>query len=424
VKPLIALLISIGLSRAAQFPGRTEAPDPKHAASLSADEEQRILQEAVSQVGNSPVDFIRAMERHLRQHPQSSRRPELERAILRAAIDAKDNQRVILYGEKVLEHDNDMLLLDRVARALLHSDDPGPAKRSLEYSERLEKAADQARAKARRASEIDELDKMLARALVLQARGWGNTGDFDKAIAKARKSYEIYPTSDAAAERARWEVKVGRLQEAIEHYAEAFAIPDPKSTEENRRHDRAVMGELYRKLHGSEAGLGDLVLAAYDRTSDAVRARDVLRKADNPNADLQDAFQYRLSGLRNDSIHLADFHGKVIVLDFWATWCGPCRLQHPLFEQLKSKYKSDRDVVFLSINTDEDRSLVKPFVEEQKWSDQVYFEDGLALFYRVSSIPTTMIFNKRGEMASRIAGVVTDGFVELLTAKIEEARNE
>src|SRR6202008_998277 len=99
------------------------APLPAKSASppLSRQEEQRLLQEDVSQAGNSPVDFIRAAERHLKRFPHSLIRDDLDRAILRAAIHVSDFRRTILYGEKVLAKDDDLMLLDRVARAFLAS---------------------------------------------------------------------------------------------------------------------------------------------------------------------------------------------------------------------------------------------------------------------------------------------------------------
>ena len=416
---LLALLFAALLPAAAQSTGK--AP---------AEEEQRLLQEAVSQVGNSPVEFIRAVERYLRLHPDTRRRADLEKAVLRAAVDAKDNARILSYGERALERDDDPTLLDRVARALLASDDAASARRSLKYSERLEKAVAKSSAGPGRPGELPEdPDRLLARAQVLQARAWGNTGDLAKAIALARQSYETFPNAEAANEAARWEMKLGRKEAALDHYADAFAIPDPKVTEDDRRHYRTVMGELYTKIHGSEAGLGELALKAYDRTAAALRAREAAAKpsaAGNVagNTGLLDAFEFRLSGLRGDSIRLADYSGKVLVLDIWATWCVPCRFLHPLLDQVRTKYKGHPDVVFLSINADQDRALVKPFVEQLKWSNEVYFEDGLGFFYRITSIPTTLIFNKRKELVSRLDGFSQGGYVEMLTERIEAARKE
>jgi thiol-disulfide isomerase/thioredoxin len=115
---------------------------------------------------------------------------------------------------------------------------------------------------------------------------------------------------------------------------------------------------------------------------------------------------------------MSSLKGKVVVLDFWATWCGPCRAQHPLYEQVKQRFKDNADVVFLSIATDEDRALVKPFLERQKWSKQVLYDDGLGGFFRVSSIPTTVVLNRQGEMQSRMPGYVPERFVDMLSERI------
>jgi len=113
-------------------------------------------------------------------------------------------------------------------------------------------------------------------------------------------------------------------------------------------------------------------------------------------------------------------------VDFWATWCQPCRIQHPLYEQVKTRFKDRSDVVFLAVDTDseEDRSKVGPFLDGQKWSRQIYFEDGLQRLLNVSSIPTTMLFDKRGRVASRMNGFLPDKFVDQLTERIQTALSD
>ena len=69
---------------------------------------------------------------------------------------------------------------------------------------------------------------------------------------------------------------------------------------------------------------------------------------------------------------------------------------------------------FFSVDTDEDRALVAPFLKEQKWSQSVYFEDGLTRKLEISSIPTTIVVNRRGEITSRMNGFVPDRFVDML----------
>ncbi len=110
--------------------------------------------------------------------------------------------------------------------------------------------------------------------------------------------------------------------------------------------------------------------------------------------------------------------------DFWATWCGPCRAQHPLYEQVKERFKQNPDVVFLAVSTDEDRAAVPRFLAANKWSHEVWFEDGLSVHLRVSSIPTTLVLDRNGAVSSRLNGFIKDRFVDMLSDRIREALGE
>jgi thiol-disulfide isomerase/thioredoxin len=130
---------------------------------------------------------------------------------------------------------------------------------------------------------------------------------------------------------------------------------------------------------------------------------------------------FTLSGVSGDSLPLSTLRGKVVVVDFWATWCGPCRKQHPLYEEVRTRFADSGSVEFLSVNTDEDRSVVVPFLEENQWRHPVYFEDGLSALLRIASIPTTLILDKQGRIFSRMNGFIPETFVEQLTARVQEA---
>src|SRR5258708_2770671 len=94
-------------------------------------------------------------------------------------------------------------------------------------------------------------------------------------------------------------------------------------------------------------------------------------------------------------------------------------------EQAKGRFKDRDDVVLLSIDADEDHSTVGPFLDQQKWSkSRVYFEDGLQKLLNVSEIPTTIVFDKRGRLASRMNGFLPDRFVEQLSERIQNALAE
>jgi thiol-disulfide isomerase/thioredoxin len=181
------------------------------------------------------------------------------------------------------------------------------------------------------------------------------------------------------------------------------------------------LGELYRQAHGSETGLGDLVLAAYDRNLALAKARELGVRQSDPNAALTDPMAFTLSGVDGAKLSMADLKGKVLVLDFWATWCAPCREQHPLYEQVKQRFRDNPDVVFLSIDADADRQPVKPFLQEAGWQGPVYFEDGLARVLAVESLPTTILIDRRGQVFSRMNGYVKQLFVDALTDRIRGA---
>lgn len=406
------------------------AGTPVHAQSKAdaATIERLALQEALGEAGSSQIDFIRVLEKHLEKYPKSLQRQELETALLKAALEIKDQRRTVLYGEKSLETDPaNVEVLERVARYLLNGDDPAAAKRALGYAQRLEAALRPMTnpQPGRNAARYEEEKRIvLGKALVYQARATGNLGDAAAAAELARKSYDTFPSAEAARETARWLEKQGRTAEAISHLAEAFMIPDPNSTDEDRLKDRRRLGEWQSKLKGGETGLGEALLSAYDRSQERVgRHRAELAKLD-PNATARKPLEYVISGLNGESLNLATLKGKVVVFDFWATWCGPCRAQQPLYEQVKERFKSSKDVVFLNVSTDENRDIVKPFLESNRWKKTVYFEDGLSSLLRVSSIPTTLIVNRQGDIASRMNGYVPEKFVETLSTRIREALAE
>ena len=141
----------------------------------------------------------------------------------------------------------------------------------------------------------------------------------------------------------------------------------------------------------------------------------------DPNLLATSPLEFTMSKLEGGLLPMSSMKGKVVVLDFWATWCGPCRVQHPLYEVVKSRFKNNSDVVFLAVSTDEDRSLVKPYLERQKWSKEVLYDDGLGSFFRVNSIPTTIVLDRSGEVNSRMPGFVPDRFVEMLSERINSA---
>jgi thiol-disulfide isomerase/thioredoxin len=268
----------------------------------------------------------------------------------------------------------------------------------------------------------EDHDRSLARALLYQARAYRVLDNSDEARRRAALAYIAYP--DEASARA-WSEALeaqGKHDEAISRLADALMIEDERASDEQRRADRKALGEMYGKLHeGSEKGLGEEILAAYDRTAEVVGKREnELRKLD-ANFGVTDPMKFTLGALSGGKLDLKTMRGKVLIFDFWATWCVPCRAQHPLYEEVKQRFRERDDVVFLSVDTDEDRGLVPSFLEEQHWSGNVFFDDGLVRLLAINSIPSTMIADKQGRLVSRMDGFTRDTFVDLLTARIRAA---
>jgi thiol-disulfide isomerase/thioredoxin len=388
------------------------------------------LKRALSEVGKSPTELVLAIENHLKEYPNSPQRSELERALVMTAMDLNDDQRLITFGERVLSRDpNNLQLLEHVTTALLHQGDQAHAERALDHArhfadliqatyqnDKFEPGGGPAEAKRK-----DDYDRGRARALILQARAQGLLGHNQEAIQLAQSSYAIFPSVEAAREAARWLSAAGQDAEALQALAEVFSIAGLRSADAEDNGDRERMSELYRKLHGSEAGLGDLILKTYDSTSAQLAARRAELRRLDPNAQIKEPSQFTLSGLDGDRLQLSSLRGKVVVIDFWATWCVPCREQHPLYEAVKAKFKDSDDVVFLAVDTDEDHSVVKPFLTQIKWSQKVYFEGGLQSLLQVSSIPTTIILNKQGDLFTRMIGYLPDRFVDMLTDRVNQA---
>jgi thiol-disulfide isomerase/thioredoxin len=397
--------------------------------------EEHDLSQAVGEAGGSAIDLIRELEQFLKKYPATQRRAEIEKAIAKAAVDSDDTPRIILYGEKVLQATpangaaDDTQLLDRVIRALIESSDSTRNKEALTYTRRYKADIAAMRGQSPPAGHFpakwpDELDVAEARALALEARATGNSGDSAAAAEIALKSWAACPTAEGAREAALWLGRLDRTAEAIEYYANAFTLEDPRTTSSDRARDRTEMSRLYAKLNAPPKSLGDIVLEAYDRTTALMSARMAKLKTRDPNVEAKTFEDFVLPAVAEGAPALAvsSLKGKTVVMDFWATWCAPCRAQKPMIENVMKHYAGAKDIVFIAVDADEDQSLVRPFIKEQGWKDGGYFEGGLAGNLTISQIPTVVVIDKAGRISSRMIGLVPDKFEDMLTARIEEAR--
>jgi thiol-disulfide isomerase/thioredoxin len=115
---------------------------------------------------------------------------------------------------------------------------------------------------------------------------------------------------------------------------------------------------------------------------------------------------FELEGSDGKIVRLSDFQGKVVILDFWATWCGPCKMEIPGYIDLYKKY-NDRGLEIIGVSLDRDGwTPVKPFMDSYKINYPIVMGNMQVVqaYGGINSIPTTFIINRKGEVVERKIG--------------------
>ncbi len=125
--------------------------------------------------------------------------------------------------------------------------------------------------------------------------------------------------------------------------------------------------------------------------------------------DRKTAPAFTLKDSTGKTVQLADYKGKVVLLNFWATWCGPCKIEIPWFIDFEQRYK-DRGFAVLGVSMDEDGwEAVKPYLETKKVNYRVVIgtDEVADLYGGVSSLPTSFVIDRQGKIASTHVGLVS-----------------
>lgn len=142
----------------------------------------------------------------------------------------------------------------------------------------------------------------------------------------------------------------------------------------------------------------------------------------NSNSDKTPAIDFELKDQYGKTHKLSDYKGKVVFLNFWATWCPPCKMEMPDIQKIYEKYEKQGDkseVVVLSLaapNTQDEKDIdgIKEFLEENGYTYPVLMDDGGYTFgaYRISSLPTTFMIDKEGNVFGYVQGGLTQEAME------------
>lgn len=218
------------------------------------------------------------------------------------------------------------------------------------------------------------------------------------------RAIDTAPRSDRLAALGKLLARQGRDEEAYAMLVNALA----HDTEDERLGNdadsvRAVAVEVASRMSGSDAAANATLLDADLEAARLEVAETAVRRLVDDRLD-REAPDFSLMDTEGAEWQLSQLRGKVVVLNYWATWCGPCRSEFPHYRDLVDSYATAEDVVFLAITTDVDHSETRKFLAENDYSFTVLFDEGSATDFGVTGIPAHYLLGPDGRIQYASSG--------------------
>jgi len=179
--------------------------------------------------------------------------------------------------------------------------------------------------------------------------------------------------------------RIGKEDDAISVYLKVLGV--------DRSHKEAhkMLERLYIKKYGSKEGYDQFV---HDKLVEMGKIRG--------------APDFTLEDLDGNKVSLSDYKGKIVILDFWATWCHPCVEELPHIQKLHEKFKEE-EIVVLTINMDWEKEKVRSFMEKHEYTFKVLLcTDEVRKAYGVTGIPSVFVIDKQGMIQANYVGYGED----------------
>jgi peroxiredoxin len=340
----------------------------------TANRQSAIYEKLRQIVGQREADWrkeSRLLEGLLALGPNTGLQKRIYATLFSGARKAGDTTAMIKYGERLHELDAlDTAPLARIALAL--AEQKSDLTRALQYARRAEAALAEFRPLPRPpdipAEEFaasfslarQEQNHRQQQALALDAAGWvlSRMGHLQEAAARLRRSVALH-----------------RAETSLEHLAETL----------RQLGENSETGQIAREIN-------DRLLAEIKRELTSKPALD-----------------FQLTAVDGRQYRLADLKGKVVVVSFWATWCGLCVAEMPLLVKAYEKYR-ERGFELLAISADDpaDREQVRQFARAHRLTFPVLYDDGIARRYGAAGYPANVLIDRQGNIRWE-SGALTDG---------------
>lgn len=156
--------------------------------------------------------------------------------------------------------------------------------------------------------------------------------------------------------------------------------------------------------------------ASYENETEVPSAYTEVEEEESVEEPLQAAPDFTVYDSSGNKVKLSDYLGKPVILNFWASWCGPCKSEMPGFDNLYKKYGDS--VQFLMVNltdgTQETKEDADSFIQGEGYSFPIYYDQDTdaAYTYGISSIPTTFLINEEGYIEAYAMGAISEEALE------------
>ena len=192
--------------------------------------------------------------------------------------------------------------------------------------------------------------------------------------------------------------------------SEPEAAPDTEASEASTEERLPAEGDAMADMDAEGDAMADM-----DAEGDALAGNDA-----EGDALAEPAPDFTIYDEEGNEVRLSSFFGKPVIVNFWATWCGPCRQELPHFEELSQEYGDEVQFLMINLLTGGDTlEKVKEFIADNEYTFPVYYDTELnaAYTYGINAIPVTVAIAKDGSILGGYTGTLTkDVLMSMITA--------